>query len=84
MSSVTLETFLARLYTDPAARARFDADPKGETARAGLSIAEGQALAECDRVGLKMAADSFGRKRAEHGSRRRSWPRRLLDRLFGR
>ncbi len=78
MSSVALETFLARLYTDATARARFIADPQGETAAAGLSPAECAAMARCDRVGLEMAAESFGHKRAQHGRRRLPWWRRLL------
>ena len=41
----TLESFLARLYTDAAARARFLEDPRGEAARAGLSEAEQERLA---------------------------------------
>ena len=82
MSSAALETFLARLYTDAASRQRFDADPQGEAARAGVSPEDCLALAQCDRVGLEMAADSFSRKGAQHGSHRRSWHRRLLDRLL--
>ena len=78
MSSATLETFLARLYTDAAARARFNADPEGESLRAGLSAAESAAMAACDRVGLEMAAASFGHKRAQHQKRRRPWHRRFI------
>jgi len=80
MSSAALETFLARLYTDAATRRRFDADPQGEAARAGLAPADCLALTQCDRVGLEMAADSFARKRAQHGKPRRP----LLQRLLGR
>jgi len=84
MSSAALETFLARLYTDPGALQRFDADPQGEAARAGLSASECRALAEGDRVGLQMAATSFGRKRGQHRRHRKPLHRRLLDRLFRR
>ena len=77
MSSVTLETFLARLYTDEAARARFSADPEGEALRAGLSAVESAAMAASDRVGLEMAAASFGHKRAQHQKRRLQWYRRI-------
>ena len=83
MSSMALESYLARLYTDPAARARFNADPEGEASRAGLSEAECAAMARCDRVGLEMAAESFGHKRARHGKRRVAWWRRVL-RTLGR
>jgi hypothetical protein len=84
MSSLALETFLARLYTDAAARRRFNADPQGEAARAGLSAAECQALAACDRVGLEMAAESFGHKRAQHRKPRPPLYLRALDRLLSR
>ena len=82
MSSVALEAFLARLYTDAGARERFDADPEGEAMRAGLSGAECAAVVQCDRVGLEMAAASFGHKRAHHRKRRvpfyRRWPAALF------
>jgi hypothetical protein len=79
MSSMALEGFLARLYTDAAARERFNADPEGEAMRAGLSATESRAMAECDRVGLEMAAESFGHKRAQHRK-----PRALLYRRASR
>jgi len=78
MSSRTLESYLALIYTDAAARARFNADPAGEARLAGLSGEESAALARCDRVGLEMAAASFGHKRARYGKRRRPWWRRVL------
>lgn len=78
MSAAALEAFLARLYTDAAARARFLADPESEAAKAGLSAADCAAMAQCDRVGLEMAADSFGHKRARHGRRHLPWHRRVL------
>ncbi len=81
MSSIALETFLARLYTDAAARARFMADPQGEAAQAGLSAAECAAMARCDRIGLEMAAESFGHKRDQHSKRRAPWWRRVLRKL---
>jgi hypothetical protein len=84
MSSVALETFLARLYTDAAARRRFNADPTGEAMRAGLLVAECQSLAACDRVGLEMAAESFEHKRAQHRKPRAPIYRRALDRLLSR
>jgi hypothetical protein len=84
MSSVALEGFLARLYTDAAARARFMADPEGEARQAGLSAAECAAMARCDRVGLAMAAESFGHKRARHGRRRLPWHRRVLRWVLSR
>ena len=80
MSSAALEAFLARLYTDAAARQRFTADPRGEAQRAGLTTAECQALATCDRPGLEMAATSFSAKRARRRRRRVSFLRRLLNR----
>jgi hypothetical protein len=84
MSSVALESFLAQLYTDATARGRFNADPEGEALRAGLSAAECQALTLFDRVGLEMAAESFGHKRARHRKPRVPFYRRVLDRLLRR
>jgi hypothetical protein len=84
MSSVALETFLARLYTDADARRRFETDPQGEAARAGLAPAECLAMTQCDRVGLQMAAESFGHKRAKHGKPQPSLLQRMLGRLLRR
>jgi hypothetical protein len=55
--------FLAKIYVDANARARFLADPRGEAIRAGLSEAEIAALETIDRTGLELAADSLRRKR---------------------
>ena len=60
---MTSEQFLARLYVDDALRARFLADPVGEGVRAGLDRETAERLAEIDRVGLELAAESFARKR---------------------
>ena len=84
MSSAVLETFLARLYTDSAALQSFIADPEGEAARAGLSAAEGQALADSDQVGLQMAAASFGSKREQHRKPRAPLHLRIWQRLLRR
>ena len=64
MTGPAFEAFLARIYTDAEARARFLADPAGEARRAGLSDEESAALASVDRAGLALAAESFARKRA--------------------
>lgn len=74
MSSPALEAFLARLYTDQDARARFTADIRGEALRAGLSDAEATALQGIDVTGLQMAATSYARKREQH-RRKRLLPR---------
>lgn len=71
--SAAFEAFLARIYTDAGARARFLEDPRGEAARSGLDPREQQALAAVDRVGLEMAARSFAAKRAAATPRRRAW-----------
>jgi hypothetical protein len=65
MNDPQLEKFLATLYTDPKARARFLEAPGEEAARAGLNAAQCEALVNIDRVGLEMAANSFARKRAK-------------------
>jgi hypothetical protein len=58
-----LERFLASLYVDPDARARFLGNPREEASRAGLTPEQCNALEGIDRVGLEMAARSFARKR---------------------
>lgn len=72
MSAPAFEAFLARLYTEPAFRARFLADRRGEAERAGLTPEECEALATVDADDLELAAASFARKRASahrHGRR---------------
>ena len=64
MNSPEFERFLARIYVDAEARARFLAAPREEAARAGLTAEQCEALASIDRVGLELAARSFARKRA--------------------
>lgn len=63
MNDPKLEKFLATLYVDAEARARFLESPREEAARAGLSETQCDALSEIDRVGLELAARSFERKR---------------------
>ena len=63
MTSPAFEAFLARLYTDEALLKRFFADPRGEAQRFGLSVEECDYLAAVDQVGLRIAADSFRKKR---------------------
>jgi len=63
MSTARFEAFLARIYVDAEARARFLADPRGEAMRAGLAEREVSALEKIDRVGLELAAQSLQRKR---------------------
>lgn len=58
-----MEKFLATLYVDAEARARFLQSPGVEAARAGLNPAQCDAMVKIDRVGLEMAARSFERKR---------------------
>jgi hypothetical protein len=70
VSSPRFEAFLARLYVDARARARFLADPAGAARRARLVPEEGAALARIDRRGLALAAASFARKRGRQGKRR--------------
>jgi hypothetical protein len=65
MNSPAMERFLAKIYVDAAARARFLADPRAEAARAGMTEEQCRALESIDRVGLEMAARSFARKRAK-------------------
>jgi hypothetical protein len=64
MNTDALETFLARLYTDPSLRAEFLADPVAVALAAGLDRQTAFALEQIDRDGLELAAESFARKRA--------------------
>jgi hypothetical protein len=73
MSSPALEKFLATIYVDAEARARFLAAPREEAARAGLSEDQCRALESIDRVGLEMAARSFARKREKKPKSRHWW-----------
>ena len=66
MSQVSLEAYLACLYTDAAARESFLADPTGAARRAGFSQEEADALGSIDRAGLRMAAASYAHKREQH------------------
>ena len=73
MSTPEFETFLARLYTDAAARARFLRDREGEARAAGLTAEQAAAVAGMDAEALESAAVSFARKREHkerHGKRR--------------
>jgi hypothetical protein len=63
MSARNLEQFLAHIYTDMNARARFKAHPQAEGKLAGLSEEECTALENTDWIGLEMAARSFSHKR---------------------
>lgn len=78
-NSTQLETFLARLYVDAHARAKFKANPRAEAKRADLSDDECAALENLDWIGLEMAARSFAKKR--HLKRRPNWFAALKTRL---
>lgn len=61
-----LEAFLARLYTDEAAREDFLAAPEDAARQAGLAAESVRALARIDRDGLRLAAASLAHKRGAH------------------
>ena len=63
MSTSRFEAFLAKLYVDESARAKFLVDPRGEALKAGLTAQEVEAVARIDRVGLDLLATSLERKR---------------------
>jgi hypothetical protein len=67
--TIAFEAFLARIYVDAGARARFLQDPAGEAARAGLAPGEVEAVERIDREGLELAAASIAAKRraCRHG-----------------
>jgi len=64
VDSINLERFLATIYVDPVARARFLASPETEACRAGLSEQQYLKLKDIDFTGLQLASRSFARKRA--------------------
>lgn len=63
MSASRFEAFLAKLYVDEDARAKFLADPRGEALQEGLTAQEVEDVVRIDRVGLEMFASSLERKR---------------------
>lgn len=70
MSASGFEAFLARLYVDEGARAKFLADPRGEALKAGLTAREVEAVARIDLVGLELFTKSLERKRRRKSRRR--------------
>ena len=69
MTGPAFEIVLARLYTDDAFRARFLAAPEKVALAEGLTPGEATALAAIDREGLKLAAESFAKKRSSRGKK---------------
>ena len=63
MSTSRFEAFLAKIYVDDKARARFLADARGEALKAGLTDQEVDAVVKIDRVGLDLLVKSLERKR---------------------
>ena len=61
--SARFEAFLARIYVDADARARFLADPRAAAVAARLSPPEIDAAEKIDRTGLRMTANSLRHKR---------------------
>src|SRR5258708_19942595 len=83
MSAAAFEAFLATIYVDPNARARFEADPFAEASHAGLTPDECDAIMKIDWVGLELAAGSFAKNRhAKALSPRPSVRARVQDFLF--
>ena len=82
MSARLLEEFLARVYVDAEARARFRANPRAEAERAGLSVEECASLDQMDWAGLELAARSFAHKRERKQRKGVAWWRQLFR--FGR
>ena len=66
MNDSRLETFLARIYVDPEARARFIADPRVEATNAGLTAQQVEDVVKIDRDGLELMAQSLERKKCDH------------------
>lgn len=62
--SAVLESFLARLYTDPCVRGEFLRDRRGTAEAAGLPGADVQSLVGVNQFALVLTARTFDRKRA--------------------
>lgn len=79
MSAAGVETFLARLYSEPALLDRFLADPDGAMHGHDLDPNDRAALMRIDRAGLRLAAASFGHKRAAKAAdrHRKPWSTRV-------
>lgn len=81
MNASRLEAFLARLYTDEALRRDFCARPAEVARQAGLDAATVDRMLAIDLDGLRLAADSYARKRAAHDRQqqrnRRPWVQRV-------
>lgn len=63
MNDSRLESFLAKIYVDENARARFLADPRAEAAKAGLTPQQVEDVVKIDRDGLELLAESLKRKK---------------------
>ena len=63
MNQSRLEIFLARIYVDEQARARFLVDPRGEAVEAGLTPEQVEDVVNIDRDGLELFAASLERKK---------------------
>ena len=72
MNGPGLEAFLAKIYVDKEARARFLSDPRGEALKAGLAEEEVRALENIDRIGLSLMAASLERKGLARSNRAKS------------
>lgn len=81
MNRITLENYLARLYTDAVARECFLSDAEGAARAAGLDEEDVLALTQIDRAGLRMAAASYAKKRESHRKPKPSFGSRLLEGL---
>lgn len=76
MNESKFESFLAKIYVDENARAKFMADPRGEATRAGLAAHEIEDLVNMDREGLELFANSLRHKKARkaHGHQTNQHP----------
>ena len=84
MSAREFEAFLARIYVDPNVRARFQANPRSEAEKDGLSHDEYISLEKTDWVGLEIASRSFARKRqVKRQERWRNPLKNTLRKFFG-
>lgn len=63
MNDSPIETFLARIYVNRDARAKFLADPRGEATKAGLTAQQVEDVIKMDRDRLELLADSLERKK---------------------
>jgi hypothetical protein len=82
MNGPRLEAFLAKIYVDREARARFFNDQRGEAFKAGLAEEEIRALEDIDRIGLSLMAASLERKGSARSNKAKTGGQLLIRHMI--